>query len=1120
MVAKKAYFRYRLFAAVIGFSSAAYLWMPSLILADEAADFARLMNVGKAHLENRESTKAIEAFEAASRSRPRSTPAWRNLARAYLLARLPEKALSAVETARSIEPELVSTAYLTGLTLLRLARTNDAVSHFETAVRLDARTAALRFQLANAYAVSGKRENAEEQYRETVRLDPLHAAAHFKLANHAKESGNQMEYQEHMREFTRLRKLFGDEARSPEALEVCVYTRPEGPDQAPEEPEVASAIDVRFTDSTADVFGKQSDREAIAICVVDMDAAGRYTLFLVDAKGDAYLLRLAANGRFERERAGVNLGEKVDFMSCVAGDFHNDVPKDAKYDPEVHALTDVFLIGPSSARLLKRKTLDTFDDVTQAAGLGNVRGHRAAWMDYEHDGDVDLVVAGEGGVELWQNNGDGRFIEVTPTAGLGGIGSATDVAASDLENNVAVDLVVARGKSPTLVFANQRAGRFARTAEPPGPWPAARRVLLDDLDNDGQPDAALVGEESVELVCSRDLRRQRIEFHGTLCSSAALPDFDNDGWLDLLILGRRADDPTAGVARLWRGALDGRWKEVTDSVRMPPLSSAILDGLAADLDGDADSDLLLLGSDGALRYFRNDGGHRNGQLKLRLQGTKTNPMGIGTHVELRAGSFWITRSVRTLPVELGLTGRMRIDSLQTVWTNGVVENRIGVEGAPKPLTIVEKNVAAGSCPFLYAWDGQGFRFVTDLLGNSPLGLPLRRDSLLPADPDEIVLIGDERSFAPREDAYRIEITSEFREVLYLDHVRLLAVDHRAGVEVHPTDKLMPPPFPPSEVWELEPAAALRSARGSDGLDRTEALRAIDGIYATPGLPLPSPYRGMCYPLTLTLEFEELDVSTPVVLALTGWLQYGDGSTNIALSQSDSVQIIPPTLEVESTAGGWKPIDAVVGMPAGKTKTILCELHGLPNGARRLRLTTTFEIRWDRIAILRQPAKPHIVTHELPPSKAALRWRGFSELKSRAAGHPTTPYYGVVSERPPWRTTPQGWCTRYGDVLDLVSQRDGELALVNSGDALTVDFAADHLPALQDRMVRTFLLYSVGWDKDADHNVVDGDTVEPLPTTELGRPLPDAFTTPEAENENDWRVRYNTRWVPWNRFSPK
>ena len=143
--------------------------------------------------------------------------------------------------------------------------------------------------------------------------------------------------------------------------------------------------------------------------------------------------------------------------------------------------------------------------------------------------------------------------------------------------------------------------------------------------------------------------------------------------------------------------------------------------------------------------------------------------------------------------------------------------------------------------------------------------------------------------------------------------------------------------------------------------------------------------------------------------------------------------------------------------------------------------------------------------------AQLRWRGFLELRSRHPGHPSTPDYNEVSDRPPWRTTPQGWCTRYGDVLELVRSRDGRMAILNSGDALALQFDAAALPPAHSGMVRSFFFYSVGWDKDADHNVVEGDMVDPLPVEELpaGRDTIDA--------EMDWRLRYNTRWVPGDRF---
>lgn len=1088
--------------------------------AQPSDEFARLMNIGKAHIENREAAKAIVVFESAVVLKPGSASALRNLARAYLAAQQPEKAETALKAINRSDADTPATTYLRGLIHMRQSKPGEAVPEFESAVRLDPRTSALRFQLANAYATAGEREKAEIQYRETVRLDPLHAAAQYRLATLARQSGNETELQERMREFTRLRTIFGDESRSPEALEACKYTQPEIPLAEGLERVAGKAIDVHFTDSTAETIREPVLREAAVSCLLDLDAQGRYTVFILDGKGGAHLLRFAPDGHVQKESAGIQLEGTRDFKSCISGDFHNDVPKDAKYDPEVHALNDVLLVGTSGVKLLRRKDPRAFEDVTEASGLKEVRARRAAWMDYEHDGDLDMAVAGASGLQIWQNQGDARFIEITASLNLGESGPSEDVAAADLDHNIGLDLVVARGAAPTLVFENKRVGLFSRLAEPPGPWPSASRVLLNDIDNDGLPDAVLLAANAAQMTYSSEVARQRIEFRETELTSAALVDYDNDGWLDLVLGGHRTSNPTEGVVRIWRNQGADPWKEVTDSLRLPSFSSAVVEIIAADFDGDADSDLLLLTAAGTLHHLRNDGGGRNGQIKLRLQGTKTNPAGIGTHVELRSGSYWVTRAVHGLPVELGLAGRKKFDSLQVLWTNGVVDNQIEFEPGDKPITFIEKNVATGSCPFLYAWDGRRFRFVTDLLGNSPVGLPMNRETLLPADPDEIVYIGNQREFPPREGHYAIEITSEFREVLYLDDVRLLAVDHSSESEVHPTDKLMPAPFPHSEVWELLPAATLRSAMGSDGLDRTEALRAIDGHFAPPGSPLPPPYRGMCQPLALTLDFEYLDPQGPLVLALTGWLQYGDGSTNIALSQDRSLSIIPPTVEVESSTGNWKPLDVVVGMPAGKTKTILCELKGLARPAQRVRLTTTFEIRWDRIALMRRPPSPKLMIHELEPSKSTLRWRGFSEIKSRAANHPSTPDFEAVLPAPPWRTTLQGWCTRYGDVLELVSKEDGLMAFLNGGDALSVEFAAAGLPPVPDDMVRSFFLYSVGWDKDGDHNVEDGDTVEPMPAarTETQKSL--EIDSQSDIDENDWRIRYNTRWVPHHQFAPK
>ncbi len=130
------------------------------------------------------------------------------------------------------------------------------------------------------------------------------------------------------------------------------------------------------------------------------------------------------------------------------------------------------------------------------------------------------------------------------------------------------------------------------------------------------------------------------------------------------------------------------------------------------------------------------------------------------------------------------------------------------------------------------------------------------------------------------------------------------------------------------------------------------------------------------------------------------------------------------------------------------------------------------------------------------------------MAARGPGHPTTGDYAVLSDQPPWRTTPQGWCTRYGDVLDLVSRRDEKLVLLNAGDAMRLEFDAASLPPVPDGWIRTLFFYSVGWDKDGDHNVVGGDRVGPLPVADS-----------PATDGDDWRLRYNTRWVPGDRFAP-
>ena len=151
--------------------------------------------------------------------------------------------------------------------------------------------------------------------------------------------------------------------------------------------------------------------------------------------------------------------------------------------------------------------------------------------------------------------------------------------------------------------------------------------------------------------------------------------------------------------------------------------------------------------------------------------------------------------------------------------------------------------------------------------------------------------------------------------------------------------------------------------------------------------------------------------------------------------------------------------------------MIIDLQGkLPPGSGRLRLSTAFEIHWDQASLFERADSQAMRVTSLLPDSTDLHWRGFSEFEDLPWYRPLTPDYDKVQQRANWRITPEGWCTRYGDVKELIAKRDDALALLNGGDELTLSFAANRLPEKPAGHVRDFFLFTVGWDKDADFHV--------------------------------------------------
>jgi hypothetical protein len=806
-----------------------------------------------------------------------------------------------------------------------------------------------------------------------------------------------------------------------------------------------------------------------------------------------------------------------DARQCLVADLNND------------RLQDAIIISPRSVSVFRLTKEGQLTDATSAAGLGAFASTDARLADLDFTGKLGLIAATPDGVTFWRNQGNAVFQNITAQAALPSL-QPVSLWIDDWNGDDLPDLFVTQRNAPPQLFLNQHGGPLKpasgavaqiqpliaqlpiATATPTpatserAAWPTGDHCLTGDLDCDGINDLVVCGRDGLDVFFHAPRRTLHLATESDANAEIVLLDYDNDGWLDLGLRGH-------GL-RFWRNLGHAGFREVSSELGLGELGADIVEGCAsADVDGDGDTDLVLTVAGKGLRYLRNDGGNANRQLKVRLLGTRSNASNLGARLELIDNGWRTTRTVTSLPIEIGVGRHARLDSF-AVHTTDLVMNLGSIEIDPaKPLTVTELELPTGSCPYLYVWDGVGFRFVTDLLGAAPAGLRVSDDHFVDADPEEIVRAGNEIDVRPRDGAFIFQITDELRELLFFDQVELLVVDHPHGIEPYSTSKLRPgKPFPPHELVALQNPIRLRSATRSDGSDVREALSRVDAEHASPVALRASQLRGLAEPFQIVLDFGPLPVERPLLLALTGWLRFGGGMANVAASHDPSLPFPFPSLEVETEEGKWAPVDVIAGAPAGKTKSIIIDLAGkLPPGARRLRLSTAFEIHWDRIALgERAPADALRITR-IAPASADLHYRGSAEYADFPWSLPITPVYDRIRPAAPWLRTPAGWCTRYGDVKELVRARDDALVILNCGDEMTVKFAENALPEKTPGTVRDFFLFTSGWDKDGDYHVEAGLTVEPIPWHGMDDQRYGHETRPALPNDA-WISKYNTRWV--------
>ena len=366
------------------------------------------------------------------------------------------------------------------------------------------------------------------------------------------------------------------------------------------------------------------------------------------------------------------------------------------------------------------------------------------------------------------------------------------------------------------------------------------------------------------------------------------------------------------------------------------------------------------------------------------------------------------------------------------------------------------------------------------------------------------------------------------ESVYLDQVKLLAVDHPADVDVYPNEYFASnPPYPPFKVVisknnEARPPAGAWDEHGHNVLPDLLAHRYFGDFKVLS-------FMGFTEPHSLELDLGEPYRGGPLWLLMHGEIEYYSATSMYAADQA-GLRPVAPYVEAlvataSSTEGGardkdkWVRVVDDMGFPAGGARTMTADLTGkLPLGTRRIRITTNLQIYWDNILISRtrqeQSRDQSARLTPVPLARAELSFHGFP-LKIEGQPPGNVKYiYEKASATGPY-TRPAGAYTRYGDVRPLLEAIDDKFVVFGSGDEVALDFDPATLPALPRGWVRDYFFVANGYEKDMDFYAYHGDTVDPLPFRDMRTyPYPGQSFPSDAEHMN-YLLEYNTRFMSGN-----
>jgi tetratricopeptide (TPR) repeat protein len=1174
------------------------------VQADPKLTIARL-NEGIAYLNLQKVDEAKAAFEDVLKQDPKNPYAWYNLG---LLAKNSGDAPASIEAFKrvtEIDPNDADTWYFLGTGHVQAKQFPQAIEAFQHALKINPLHASAEFGLSRAYQQSGDVEHAREHLKQFQYITQNKIGAPMSLAY-----GEQGQYSRAVESPSAVLK-------APAPIPVKFVDVTESSGITTKEP-TSSGFDFTSLGPGACFLDYDNDG-LIDIFLPGSGAQGGMSLYHNLGKGKFKDVTKEAGFDFTVHGLACAAGDYdndgyVD-LAVTTKDrvilFHNE--KNGTFK-------DVSEQAGLPAREAAPRSSSPTDLGLMPVGVSFID------YDHDGDIDLYVLrsapakyvsPSGHPGYNtMWRNDGNGKFTDVTEATGLFGKGSSVASVGTDYNNDRAVDLILTGGMNGPVLFENPRENAF-RLRDPWGGHGPARPlgVAVLDFDHDGWMDLAVTNEEAPAITLWRNNQGKTFDpvtLPVPQWSSAfgvAAFDYDNDGWIDLLVAGE-VFGSGKGELRLFRNLGPDGFKDVTADVGLDKIElrdpRTIITG---DFDNDGATDLLVTQSRGPAVLLRNEGGNKNHWLRLALKGLNDNKSAIGTKVEVFSGgnrqkfeiygsNGYLGQNSPNLTVGLGDT--KDADIVRMLWPTGVLQDEIQIAG-DKQQDFIEIDRRGSSCPTLFVWNGERYQLVADMLGAAVVGHWIgagQRDIPRPVEWIKIdrrmvrekqalaTTCHPERSEGPMyspatcadpsaqqtatqdDNASASGRTLSFRfmepleEAVYLDQVRLMAVDHPANVDVYPNEYFASnPPYPRFKIvlsHDAKPPAGAWDDHGHNVLPDLLAHRYFGDFGMTQ-------FAGFAKPHRLTLDLGDAYEGGPLWLLMHGEVEYFTANSMYAASQA-GLQAFAPYVEALGADGKWKRVIDDMGFPAGGPRTMTADLSGkLPVGTRKIRLTTNLQLYWDSILIDRRAQSPEseiprpageiaglrddarsgaspeqmggrhpersrfsggakdlVRTSSLeyhlgpiPLVRANLQFHGYP-LKIEGTPPGNVKYiYEQASATGPY-TRPTGTYTRYGNVLPLLRENDDKFAVFGSGDEVQLDFDPSRLPALPQGWVRDYFFAANGYEKDMDFYAAEGNYVAPLPFLSMGEyPYgpPKAFPLDDAHV--NYLLEYNTRHMSGN-----